>query len=76
MIKEQNFSNSDRADPSTAVKLGKIAGVDAIVIGSITQFGGESSKKATNIPIRIHGMNVPLANNQKTSTVTVGVTPV
>ncbi len=74
IIKEQNFSNSDRADPSTAVKLGKIAGVDAIVIGSITQFGGESSKKATNIPIRIHGMNVPLANNQKTSTVTVGVT--
>ncbi|WP_433975217.1 CsgG/HfaB family protein [Tunturiibacter lichenicola] len=74
IIKEQNFSNSDRADPSTAVKLGKIAGVDAIVIGSITQFGGESSKKATNIPIRIHGLNVPLANSQKTSTVTVGVT--
>ena len=74
IIKEQNFSNSDRADPSTAVKLGKIAGVDAIVIGSITQFGGESSKKATNIPIKIHGIPMPVANNQKTSTVTVGVT--
>jgi curli biogenesis system outer membrane secretion channel CsgG len=74
IIKEQNFSNSDRADPSTAVKLGKIAGVDAIVIGSITQFGGESSKKSTNIPIKIHGIPMPVANNQKTSTVTVGVT--
>ncbi len=74
IIKEQNFSNSDRADPSTAVKLGKIAGVDAIVIGSITQFGGESTKKSTNIPIKIHGIPMPVANNQKTSTVTVGVT--
>jgi len=74
IIKEQNFSNSDRADSATAVKLGKIAGVDAIVIGSITQFGGESSKKATNIPIKIHGVNIPVANNQKTATVSVGVT--
>jgi curli biogenesis system outer membrane secretion channel CsgG len=74
IIKEQNFSNSDRADSATAVKLGKIAGVDAIVIGSITQFGGESSKKSTNIPIKIHGIPMPVANNQKTSTVTVGVT--
>jgi curli biogenesis system outer membrane secretion channel CsgG len=74
IIKEQNFSNSDRADSATAVKLGKIAGVDAIVIGSITQFGGESSKKATNIPIKIHGVTIPVANNQKTATVSVGVT--
>jgi curli biogenesis system outer membrane secretion channel CsgG len=74
IIKEQNFSNSDRADSATAVKLGKIAGVDAIVIGSITQFGGESSKKSTNIPIKIHGIPMPVANNQKTSTVSVGVT--
>ena len=39
ILKEQNFSNSDRADANTAAKLGKILGVDAIVIGSITQFG-------------------------------------
>jgi curli biogenesis system outer membrane secretion channel CsgG len=39
IIKEQNFSNSDRADASTAAKLGRILGVDAIIIGSITKFG-------------------------------------
>ena len=39
ILAEQNFSNSDRADASTAAKIGKILGVDAIVIGSITQFG-------------------------------------
>ena len=39
IMAEQNFSNSDRANPDSAAKLGKILGVDAIVIGSITQFG-------------------------------------
>ncbi len=39
ILAEQNFSNSDRADSSTAAKIGKILGVDAIIIGSITQFG-------------------------------------
>ncbi len=39
VLAEQNFSNSDRADASTAAKIGKVLGVDAIVVGSITQFG-------------------------------------
>lgn len=39
ILAEQNFSNSDRADASSAAKIGKILGVDAIIIGSITQFG-------------------------------------
>src|SRR5262249_46832173 len=39
ILAEQNFSNSDRADPSTAAKTGKVPGVDAIIIGSITKFG-------------------------------------
>jgi curli biogenesis system outer membrane secretion channel CsgG len=39
ILKEQNFSNSDRADASTAAKIGAVLGVDAIIIGSITQFG-------------------------------------
>ncbi len=39
IIAEQNFNNSDRADPTSAAKIGKILGVDAIIIGSITQFG-------------------------------------
>jgi curli biogenesis system outer membrane secretion channel CsgG len=37
LIAEQNLSNSDRTDPLTAAKLGRILGVDAIVLGAITQ---------------------------------------
>src|SRR5215831_12610664 len=44
VIAEQNFSNSDRADPTSAAKIGKVLGVDAIVIGSITQFGRDDKK--------------------------------
>ncbi len=39
VLAEQNFSNSDRADPNSAAKIAKILGVDAIITGSITQFG-------------------------------------
>src|SRR5262249_57581543 len=39
ILAEQHFSNSDRADPSTAAKIGKVLGVDAIIVGSITKFG-------------------------------------
>lgn len=46
ILAEQNFSNSDRADPSSAAKLGKVLGVDAIIIGSITRFGRDDKSKA------------------------------
>jgi curli biogenesis system outer membrane secretion channel CsgG len=39
ILKEQNFSNSDRADANSAAKIGAVLGLDAIIIGSITQFG-------------------------------------
>jgi curli biogenesis system outer membrane secretion channel CsgG len=39
VVSEQNFSNSDRVDASSAAKIGKILGVDAIITGDITQFG-------------------------------------
>jgi curli biogenesis system outer membrane secretion channel CsgG len=44
IMAEQNFSNSNRADPTSAAKLGKLLGVDAILVGSITQFGNETKK--------------------------------
>jgi curli biogenesis system outer membrane secretion channel CsgG len=47
ILAEQNFSTSDRANPATAAKIGKILGLDAIIVGSITQFGNET--KNTNI---------------------------
>ena len=47
IMAEQNFSNSDRVDPNSAAKLGRLLGVDAIVIGSITQFGRDD--KSTSV---------------------------
>ncbi len=47
ILAEQNFSNSDRADANSAAKIGRILGVDAIIIGSITQFGRDD--KTTSV---------------------------
>jgi curli biogenesis system outer membrane secretion channel CsgG len=43
VLAEQDFSHSDRADPSAAKlsKVGKVLGVRYIIAGSITKFGGE-----------------------------------
>jgi curli biogenesis system outer membrane secretion channel CsgG len=45
LMAEQNFSNSNRADPATAARLGKLAGVDVIIIGAITEFGNETKNQ-------------------------------
>jgi curli biogenesis system outer membrane secretion channel CsgG len=47
ILAEQNFSNSDRANPTSAAKIGKLLGVDAMLVGSITQFGNDT--KNTNV---------------------------
>ena len=44
IISEQNFNNSDRADPSSASKIGRILGVDTIILGSITKFGRDDKQ--------------------------------
>jgi curli biogenesis system outer membrane secretion channel CsgG len=43
ILAEQNFSNSDRAEPEAAkvAKIGKALGVKYIILGSITKFGIE-----------------------------------
>ena len=46
ILAEQNFSNSDRVDANSAAKIGRLLGVDAIIKGSITQFGRDD--KSTN----------------------------
>src|SRR6202030_3508114 len=45
ILAEQNFSNSDRANPASAAKIGKILGVDAIIVGSITEFGNDTKNQ-------------------------------
>ena len=46
VLAEQNFSNSDRADPSAAdlAKIGKALGVKYLIVGTITKFGTEDKK--------------------------------
>ena len=43
VLAEQDFSKSDRADPSAGKlsKMGKVLGIRYIIAGSITKFGGE-----------------------------------
>ena len=48
ILKEQNFSNSDRVDAATAAKIGHILGVSAIIVGSITQFGRDDKHVGTS----------------------------
>ena len=48
ILAEQNFSNSERADPSakTVAQIGKALGVKYLIVGSITKFGTEQSSKS------------------------------
>jgi curli biogenesis system outer membrane secretion channel CsgG len=72
IIKEQNLSNSDRADQNTAIKLGRIAGVDGIVIGTVTQYTGEV---VTNTSKGFSLGRIPIPGSQSvTRTVSVGLT--
>ncbi len=41
LLAEQNLTNSDRTDPVTAAKLGRVLGVDAIILGTITHYDFE-----------------------------------
>lgn len=41
IVKEQDFSNGNRADPATAAKIGGLLGVDTIIVGDVTTFGSD-----------------------------------
>jgi curli biogenesis system outer membrane secretion channel CsgG len=48
ILAEQNFSQSERADPSakTLAQVGKVLGVKYLIVGSVTKFGTENSHKS------------------------------
>ena len=48
ILAEQNFSNSERADPSakSIAAIGKALGVTYLIVGSVTKFGVEESNKS------------------------------
>jgi curli biogenesis system outer membrane secretion channel CsgG len=76
ILAEQNFSNSDRVDPAAAAKLGKMLGADAIVLGSIVQFGRDD--KSTSVGGSVLGDRLSRVGiggvGQKKSKAVVGIT--
>jgi curli biogenesis system outer membrane secretion channel CsgG len=50
LLAEQNFSNSERADPAakTVASIGKVLGVKYLIVGSVTKFGTENNSKGGN----------------------------
>ena len=42
VLKEQDFELNDAVDQQTAVKVGELIGVDAIVIGSVLKLGAQT----------------------------------
>lgn len=50
ILKEQNLSVSDRADPATACKIGKLLSVDAIIVGTVTQCGVDTKHTSVSAP--------------------------
>jgi curli biogenesis system outer membrane secretion channel CsgG len=71
VLAEQDFAQSDRADPSAAklAKVGKVLGVKYILAGSITKFGSE--KKSTGGSFKGVGLGVGKAKTEVGLTVRV-----
>lgn len=66
ILQEQNFSNSDRANPATAARIGKVLGVNAIVIGTITQFGFETKQTSVGgVSSRLGGFGLGKVGSSK-----------
>jgi curli biogenesis system outer membrane secretion channel CsgG len=61
ILKEQNLSVSDRANPTTACKIGKILSVDAIIVGTVTEFGFETKTSKVGGLAGLGGSYVPYA---------------
>ncbi len=50
LLMEQNMAATGAIDPSTAVKMGKLLGVELIITGSITEFRHEAAGGAVPLP--------------------------
>lgn len=59
IIAEQNLGASGRVDEATAARIGKILGVDALIVGSIHTFGRDDKSRGTgggiNVPVPVFG---------------------
>lgn len=59
IIAEQNLGASGRVDDATAARIGKILGVDALIVGSIHTFGRDDRSRGTgagvSVPVPVFG---------------------
>lgn len=59
IIAEQNLGSSGRVDEATAARIGKILGVDALIMGSIHTFGRDDKNRGggggVNVPVPVFG---------------------
>jgi curli biogenesis system outer membrane secretion channel CsgG len=67
VLAEQNMSNSDRFDSNSAAKIGKLLGVEGIIVGSITQFGRDDSSVNAGGIGQKYGSKIGLGNIGKKS---------
>jgi curli biogenesis system outer membrane secretion channel CsgG len=74
ILAEQNFSNSDRADSTSAARIGKLLGVDAMILGSVTQFGNDTKNTGIGGVGAVAGRFGLGGVNQKASKAVVGLT--
>lgn len=49
ILAEQNLGKSDRLEPTTAAQIGRLLGVDAVLMGSVTQFTVEDQSNDVSV---------------------------
>jgi curli biogenesis system outer membrane secretion channel CsgG len=74
IMNEQDISNSNRFDSSSAASIGRLLGVDAIVTGSITQFGNDDSHGSGAGAIANQALGGLFGVKRKTGRAVVGIT--
>jgi curli biogenesis system outer membrane secretion channel CsgG len=66
VLAEQNLGDSGRVEPTTAAQIGRILGVDAVLIGSVTKFSVEGESRSV-------GGFFGIGGNQTKKTATVQI---
>ena len=68
---EHRFAMSGLVDTNTAVQIGRIAGCQFMILGSVTQFDSKQSSQSGYIPIPVFGIGVSESNQSYEANVTI-----
>ncbi|MBQ9595152.1 MAG: hypothetical protein IJR35_04765 [Synergistaceae bacterium] len=71
IAREQRFSMSGLVDSNTAVQIGRIAGCQYMILGSVTQFDSKQASSSGAIPIPFFGMTVHESKNTYEASITI-----